>query len=1224
MKKIFTIFCFLLAGLSMKGQLSVNASATTGCAPLNGVLTFSDPNASSYFITIQNYQGYYTNFNTASNSYSYSLTSGGNYYIDVYGLDGFGNTISYGYAYANVYGISSYIYGSAQQGACPGDQVYFDVQTYNNGGNASYDWDLGNGTTYSQIPYSYVYTSYPTSGSYTITVNATVGGCGTYSLTDTIVVSATSGAIPQFSTYIWPNDSVCPGDPIYIGGPNTGYTIWNYGDGSSYSGQYGMEHSYNNPGTYYTTVTTVNGCGNSYTVQDTITVTTGLTNSYSGNLYFSMSDTVVCPNTEVHFYGNNSAQNVKWKFTSTDSTTITNPERSFPVNGIYPIYYTVYNGCGSPATISRNLYVVDTISASPFTITSTDSICPGSAFMLDFNFNGNYPYGAEFTYNMGDTVFTTGSEQNQAGYIYDSPGTYTMNISYLNGCGNTATATHQIYVGSAAGTQANTVFFGTPQEQACPGDTMFFMVFPGGGTNNYNIDFGDGTTPATSADLLYGPDGMVYNIYRHVYAVAGAYTANCTVSSQCGGSIVMTQTVSVHNSAPLNDAGFFYDDQKYYCLGDPISFFAYGASQFEWDFGDGSGTLQTNGVLQPVIHAYTTPGYYKVKLIVTNGCGLKDTNENFVNVPDTRININTNSVSSSCGVSNGKAIAIASGGSLPYTYTWTNGDNSFLADSLPSGIYVVNIEDKNGCKNFSIATVSDIQAPTILVNNVINASCNNGADGVIDITVIGSSGPYTFAWSNGKTSEDINNLVAGPYEITVTDANGCVATKSIQVSQPDPFVVSFSPTQPSCGSSNGMLVANVLGNSGPYSFIWETGLNSSTISGIPAGTYDLVVVDSKGCLKQVTALLNNQGSPAVGLDSVGALNCGTGGAAIYVTAMSSSNPLTYAWTNGSASYSTADITGITGGTYTLTVTDINGCQAFKVVEVAEQQPESNPICLVTVDTTSFTNKVVWEEVTQPDLASYNIYRESSQAGLYYLVGNVHKDSLHQFIDPVADPNVRPWRYKISSVSNCGSESTMSDFHKTIHLTINQGLTDSTYNLIWDNYEGQTTYTTFYIWRYKNTTGWTKLDSISKTDHSYTDFVNGFSQLTDLYYFVEAGPLSSCDPTRAVINTSRSNIKQIVATTSQDTTSAIGMGEQEFNDDFFLYPNPTKGLITLKTGKDFGKTLIEVTNVLGQVVYAENSILTSKIIDLGHLANGVYFVKVYKGNKAITRKVMLSK
>lgn len=116
-----------------------------------------------------------------------------------------------------------------------------------------------------------------------------------------------------------------------------------------------------------------------------------------------MSDTLVCPNTNVSFYSSYPANNLKWNLSPTDSSTASNAQVSFPLPGIYPIKLTTYNGCGSPASIIKNLYVVDTISASPFSLNMTDSICPGSPFMVDFS--GYIQQSSNFTYDFGDTIF---------------------------------------------------------------------------------------------------------------------------------------------------------------------------------------------------------------------------------------------------------------------------------------------------------------------------------------------------------------------------------------------------------------------------------------------------------------------------------------------------------------------------------------------------------------------------------------------------------------------------------------------------------------------------------------------------------------------------------------------------------------------------------------------------------------------------------------------------
>src|SRR6202008_837422 len=116
-----------------------------------------------------------------------------------------------------------------------------------------------------------------------------------------------------------------------------------------------------------------------------------------------------------------------------------------------------------------------------------------------------------------------------------------------------------------------------------------------------------------------------------------------------------------------------------------------------------------------------------------------------------------------------------------------------------------------------------------------------------------------------------------------------------------------------------------------------------------------------------------------------------GGANVYVSTYLGSSPYTYSWSNSAA---TEDISGVQPGVYSVLVTGGNGCKSVLTVPVNEQIPLGLSVCAVTVDSITQTNKVIWEMYTRTDIESFNVYRESSQAGLYYLVGNVDADSLH--------------------------------------------------------------------------------------------------------------------------------------------------------------------------------------------------------------------------------------
>ena len=853
MKKLYILICIALFTAFANAQVSLSVSPNGGCAPLVVTANYSAPGGQTYSVSVNSNSGWQS-YSTTSTTYTLTLSYGGSYYIYVDAYDASGFYLGYASQNVQVYGLGSDgINSTAWQGSCPGDDVGFWANLYSSGGtNPVYSWDLGNGTTYSQIPYQSVQGSYPNAGTYTISLQVTLPGCGTYNATDTLVVSNNAAIVPTFQTYIYPNDSVCKGDEIHLGAPNQYYLIYDYGDGTydNNSNGYISGHAYQNNGTYYASVTAVNGCGNYFTDTDTIYVVNGL--PYSGwppQINFS-GDSIVCPNTELYFYPNTNNDNIQWDFGNNDTTDLNNPVRAFATLGVHTVTLTEFNGCGSSASNSVNIYVVDTISAYGLNLTMTDSICPGSPFIVEASMPGNYNNGPgggnEFVFDFGDTTITT---SELGSHIYNTPGTYTVQVTSTNGCGNSTSDTDTIYVGQS--TNPGPVFFMAPNQDTspgstngtCPGDTAFMVLFPGGGNMTYVVDFGDGSPTTSAYSTLTGPGGLTYFIFKHAYSTIGTYTASLTYSTPCGGQAVVTAEVNISSSATMEDASFFYDDTKFYCLGDEYTFFSYGGSTYEWDFGDNTGTLLTNGILQPVTHTFSEPGYYNVQMIVTNGCGLKDTNEVGINVTDTRINIVTNQVKSHCGEEDGKAIAIASGGTLPYTYNWTNGDNSFIADSVQAGIYLVTVTDAMGCSNYEIATVSDQEAPAILVNNLIDVSCFGGNDGVIDIGVVGSSAPYTFVWTNGQTSEDVNNLVAGPHEVIVTDANGCVSTKSIFINEPDDYTVSFTQSTPACNLSTGTLTANVLGSSGPYYYMWSNGSNAAVNSGIAAGFLEIFVLD---------------------------------------------------------------------------------------------------------------------------------------------------------------------------------------------------------------------------------------------------------------------------------------------------------------------------------------------------------------------------------------------
>lgn len=505
-------------------------------------------------------------------------------------------------------------------------------------------------------------------------------------------------------------------------------------------------------------------------------------------------------------------------------------------------------------------------------------------------------------------------------------------------------------------------------------------------------------------------------------------------------------------------------------------------------------------------------GAYSVTISDTSGCS--DTAMFTITQPSA-ITVLVTFTNPACNTNSGSAAASVTGGTSPYSFQWNSGDLTATADSLTSGLYFVTVTDTNGCVKTALTTLSDAGSPVIAISSATDVSCSGGGNGAINISVSGGISPYSYLWSEGSVTEDISSLSAGPYEVEVSGNNGCKSTQSISISEPAPLSVSFSMTDAACGNSDGSITAAPAGGTSPFAYSWSNGGNTAAINNLAAGIYILTATDNNGCIHTAQAAVSESGAASIMVDSVISAGCnGSGG--IYVSISGGSIPYSYQWTDNSTS---EDLTGASSGSYGLFVTSGNGCVSTVVSSIPFITPVSDPICLVTVDTITGTNKVIWEKTSGQGMASYKIYRETSQAGVYQPVGTVPFDSLSAFTDPVANPLIRSWRYKISAIDSCGNESARSDEHKTIHLTVNLGLSN-TINLIWDHYQGFA-FTTYYIYRYKPQTGWIVLDSLPNNLTSYTDFSP--PTFYGLQYVIEARPLDDCLATKVENhNSSRSN------------------------------------------------------------------------------------------------------
>lgn len=300
-----------------------------------------------------------------------------------------------------------------------------------------------------------------------------------------------------------------------------------------------------------------------------------------------------------------------------------------------------------------------------------------------------------------------------------------------------------------------------------------------------------------------------------------------------------------------------------------------------------------------------------------------------------------------------------------------------------------------------------------------------------------------------------------------------------------------------------------------------------------------------------------------------------------------------------------------------------GDTAFMNINVGSVAPV--PVCMVTVDTNSNFNQVIWEKPLIDDLDSFRVYREITSNNYQY-VGATDYDSMSVFVDsvyiPLANPNVTNYRYKITAVDTCGNESVMSPHHGTIFLQASAGV-GNTVVLGWTFYEGATV---DYYDIMRDSTGlgqWEQIGQVPGTNQNFTDIAPPLSvSVVNIRYKLRSNWQVTCNPTRN-INTTESNLK--------DIPPAVFIGTTEYVDAnmISLFPNPTQGLLQIDMPAKGEGCVMQLRNTIGQVVYSEQLGKQNQVsgrnrytLDLGTVAKGVYTVTFDFGNSQVHKKLVI--
>ncbi|MFZ4860213.1 MAG: beta strand repeat-containing protein, partial [Desulfuromonadaceae bacterium] len=509
---------------------------------------------------------------------------------------------------------------------------------------------------------------------------------------------------------------------------------------------------------------------------------------------------------------------------------------------------------------------------------------------------------APYTYDWTDIPGTNNAE-DRAGVL---AGSYFVTVTDVNGCNLSSGA---IVVAAATGCTGMDV---------CKSDAAkVFSVTPDPDVTSY-------TWSVPSGAVIVSGQGTPSVTVNWNAVALGSYQVGVKSNNTCGTSTETFQTVYIN--APTATASVIGGA----CLGASLQLSAGGGQTYTWT---GPNSFTSSSV-NPVVYNAASPtneGTYHVTVTDNKGCSATASVAVTLNTPPTESSVIS---PAACGSSTG-AINITPSVGTSFTYLWNTGVTTQDISSISSGNYSVIITNNFGCSVVGNYIVSNTGGPTALVAQT-NVLCNGSSTGDITLTVSGGTPGvdpeplYTYLWSNGSVDQDLTGLAAGTYSVIITDGAGCTGAASAIITQPNALQLDNILTHINCnGASTGAINITVTGGTGAYSYDWGGGITSEDRSAIPAGTYSVTVTDASLCTVSGTFTITQ---PAAALDAnttVTDIDCnGNADGIVTLTVTGGTQPYTYVWTRTEAGYAgatTKDITGLSPGTYNVTVTDSKGC-----------------------------------------------------------------------------------------------------------------------------------------------------------------------------------------------------------------------------------------------------------------------------------------------------------
>lgn len=610
-------------------------------------------------------------------------------------------------------------------------------------------------------------------------------------------------------------------------------------------------------------------------------------------------------NVDISITGPNGPFNISWDLGTLSGTFLNVPSGSITPQGglpagVFSVYVVDQLGCTSTKTIT--IYQSDEITG---TITTVDVNCKGDASgIADLT-----PTGGTAPYN-----FSWSNGAFSEDLINVLANNYTVDISDMNGCTSSASIPTTINE-PAQGVQSSLVASNVSCEFGSDGN-VDLSVF--GGTPPYTFNWNGG---------VYLTEDLT-NVPANTYTVVVLDAKGC----------VETNSAAVSEPLMLTSSIIGVDVDCFGAATGSINLTPQdGTPPYNYTWTNSSFTLGNTEDLNGIV-----ADNYTVTITDNNGCVATNT---FTVAEPSEITATFNTTDVSCfGLSDGDINMTTTGGSGSNVYTWKNSGGSIVGSLedlplIPAETYTIEIEDANNCIFTEDIVISQPLTPISASYTKVDVLCNGDNTGAIDLTVTGGTPGYLYSWSNTAISQDISNVFASTYSVTITDALGCTENVVVPILQPlQPLDATYLVQHVQCfGDSTGIVDMTTTGGTTPYDFSWDNSIFSLSetnedLQDYGADTYYVTVTDDHNCVFEDTIVVDQPTEMIATLTPTHILCYGESTGAIDLEPTGGIQPYAYNWSNLSI---IQDQNNVVAGNYVVTMNDANNCILVDSIELTQ-------------------------------------------------------------------------------------------------------------------------------------------------------------------------------------------------------------------------------------------------------------------------------------------------